>query len=68
MLSFEEIDKRRAAAGLTRRAVYERAKVDGETWRRTARGETQLNVKTLTRLETALAELVAQKQREQANA
>jgi predicted transcriptional regulator len=60
MLSFEEIDKRRVAAGLTRKAVYERAKVDGETWRRLANKRTEPNTKTLRKLTTALEELTAQ--------
>ncbi|CDX54523.1 hypothetical protein MPL1032_190133 [Mesorhizobium plurifarium] len=65
MLSFEEIDKRRVAAGLTRKAVYERAGLDGETWRRTAAGKTLPNTRTLTKLETALEALLTEL--EQAN-
>ncbi|OBQ59598.1 XRE family transcriptional regulator [Mesorhizobium loti] len=62
MLSFEEIDKRRAAAGLTRKAIYERAGVDGETWRRSASGETEPNTKTLRKLSAALDELTRERE------
>lgn len=57
MMSFDEIEQRRVAAGLTRKAVYEHAGIDGETWRRTARGETEPNSKTLKKLSAALEAL-----------
>jgi predicted transcriptional regulator len=56
-----EIDARRAAAGITRKALYERAQVHKETWRRTIKGKTSPNTRTLVQLEKALAELVREK-------
>lgn len=61
MLSFEEIDNRRSKAGLTRKAVYDRAGVDGETWRRLARGE-GAQTRTLEKLTAALDELTKEKE------
>lgn len=57
MMTFEDIDRRRVAARLTRKAVYERAGIDGETWRRTAAGKTEPNLRTLKKLKAALDEL-----------
>lgn len=64
MLNFDEIDRRRVAAGLTRAAVYGRAKVNGETWRRLAKGRNEPNARTLKKLSAALIEL--EKEREHA--
>lgn len=60
MNDFEEIDVRRMRHGLTRRAVYERAGVNGETWRRTAQGRTQPNIRTLQKLRDALEALISE--------
>ena len=61
MLTFPEIDARRVKHGLTRQQVYERAGVNGETWRRTAAGRTEPNLRTLKKLTAALDALVAEK-------
>lgn len=61
MMSFQEIDTRRRAAGLTRKAVYERAGLDGETWRRTEKRSTSPNVRTLEKLTEALKALIEEK-------
>jgi predicted transcriptional regulator len=58
MTDFEEIDKRRREAGLTRLAVYRRAGVNGETWRRLARGANEPNLRTLRKLSDALDALI----------
>ncbi|MDG4894643.1 helix-turn-helix transcriptional regulator [Mesorhizobium sp. WSM4976] len=60
-MSFQEIDRRRVAAGLTRKAIYERAGVDGETWRRSASSKTEPNTKTLRKLSQALEQLEQEK-------
>lgn len=57
MMSFQEIDRRRREAGLTRKAIYERAQVNGETWRRLADGRSLGTMKTLTKLAAALDQL-----------
>ncbi|RWN20377.1 MAG: XRE family transcriptional regulator [Mesorhizobium sp.] len=67
MMSFQEIDRRRIAAGLTRKALYERAGVDGETWRRLSKGKNLPNTGTLIKLTSALDALVAETTGEQAN-
>lgn len=61
MMSFQEIDARRAAHGITRADVYRRAEVDGETWRRLARKLHKPNVSTLERLTKALDELIEER-------
>jgi predicted transcriptional regulator len=60
MGSFEEIEAERRRLGLTRRAVYRRAGVDGETWRRTEKGITEPNVRTLRKLAEAVAALAGE--------
>lgn len=60
MRSFDEIDAARARHGLTRKAVYERAGLHKETWRRLCRGETSPNLRTLEKLSNALAALIAE--------
>jgi len=67
MMTFQEIDRRRIAAGLTRKALYERAGVDGETWRRLSKGTNLPNTGTLIKLTSALDALVAETTGEQAN-
>ncbi|MCW5697946.1 MAG: helix-turn-helix transcriptional regulator [Bauldia sp.] len=62
MTSFEDIDARRASAGLTREAVCRRAGVNSETWRRTAKGRTQPNLRTLIKLDDAVTALEREKQ------
>lgn len=57
MMSFEDIDRRRREAGLTRQEVYQRAQVDGETWRRLADGRSLGRVTTLKKLSAAIDEL-----------
>lgn len=59
MMSFEQIDAIRESHGLTRIAVYSLAGVDGETWRRSAKGQTQPGSATLKKLEKALTDLIA---------
>ena len=61
MSDFASIDAQRMRHGLTRRAVYERAGINGETWRRTAQGRTQPNIRTLQKLRAALDALIAEK-------
>lgn len=61
MTSFEDIDARRRAAGLTRRAVYTRARVNGETWRRLSRSINEPNLRTLKRLTEALEQLIGER-------
>lgn len=61
MTSFEDIDARRAAHGISRRAVYKRASVDGETWRRIAKGMHAPNVRTLAKLKAALDQLIQER-------
>ncbi len=58
MVTFEEIEAKRAEAGITRKALYEAAGVHKETWRRTASRKTAPNTRTLERLTRALDELV----------
>lgn len=58
MTSFEKIDERRAKAGITRKALYQAAGVNKETWRRTVQGTTSPNMRTLEKLKSALDELV----------
>lgn len=62
MQTFQEIDTAREAAGLTRKALYERAGLHKETWRRTAAGKTEPNLRTLRKLKDALDELIAEKE------
>ena len=61
MQSFEEIDRRRAAAGLTRKAVYERAGLHKETWRRLVKGRLS-TVRTLHKLNAAVDGLIAERE------
>ncbi len=58
MTDFEEIDALRAEHGLTRKAVYSRAGVNAETWRRLARGANEPNLRTLRKLSDALDALI----------
>lgn len=60
MTSFEDIEKSRAAAGITRKALYQAAGVNKETWRRTVQGTTLPNTRTLNKLKDALDRLVQQ--------
>lgn len=62
MKSFQEIEKERRLAGLTRKAVYERAGLHKETWRRTAKGTTEPNTGTLNKLASAVEQLVKEKE------
>lgn len=61
MVSFNDIDARRVEHGFTRQQVYQRAEVNGETWRRTAKGRTAPNTRTLEKLSTALDALIEEK-------
>lgn len=61
MTSFEEIEKGRAQAGITRKALYQAAGVNKETWRRTQQGATLPNTRTLNKLKAALDALLAQR-------
>lgn len=61
MDSFEKIDTERHLHRLTRRAVYERAGVNGATWVRLAKKRHEPNLRTLKKLRTALDALVAEK-------
>ena len=63
MTSFEKIDERRAKAGITRKALYQAAGVNKETWRRTVKGTTSPNTRTLQKLKTALDELVDERRK-----
>lgn len=57
MNDFASIEARRQAAGITRKALYERASVHKETWRRLINGRNLPNLSTLQRLTAALEEL-----------
>jgi predicted transcriptional regulator len=57
MQSFQDIDARRSAAGLTRKAVYEAAGLHKETWRRLDKGQHEPNVATLKKLSAAIEQL-----------
>lgn len=61
MRTFKEINALRERHGLTRKAVYEKAKVDKETWRRLDKRMNAGNTMTLTRLSQALDELIEAK-------
>jgi len=61
MTSFDDIEKSRAAAGITRKALYQAAGVNKETWRRTVQGSTLPNTRTLNKLKAALDALLAQR-------
>lgn len=65
MRTFGEIDALRRQHGLTKRAVYVRAEVDGETWRRIERRMNEPNVATLRRLSQAVDVLIAEQGRAQ---
>ena len=62
MTSFEDIERRRAQHGLTRKAVYQRAGLHKETWRRLANGSNAPNTRTLASLATAIDQLIAEKE------
>lgn len=62
MTDFMEIDARRASAKLTRQALCARAGIDPDTYRRTARGVTEPNVKTLRKLKAALDACIAEQE------
>lgn len=57
MTDFQEIERRRRIAGVTREALYKRAGINGETYRRTESGRTKPNLRTLEKLEYALQAL-----------
>lgn len=61
MRTFPDIDALRRKHKLTRKAVYTRAGVNGETWRRTALGRTEPNLRTLKRLGEALDALISER-------
>ena len=61
MRTFEDIDRQRQNSGLTRKAVYTRAGVHKETWRRLARGDNAPNVATLQRLAAAVDQLTMER-------
>ncbi len=61
MNDFAHIDARRAENGITRKALYERAEVDKETWRRTVKGRTSPNTRTLEKLKKALDALISER-------
>ena len=58
MMSFDEIDALRAQHGITRKAIYTRAKINGETWRRIARRDSEPNTRTLKKLTDALNAMI----------
>lgn len=58
MRTFADIDASRVEHGFTRRAIYDRAGVNGETWRRLARGANEPNLRTLRKLNDALDALI----------
>lgn len=58
-MTFEEIEARREQHGLTRKALYDKAGLHKETWRRTATGRTEPNSRTLRKLSEALDALTA---------
>lgn len=55
--SIQEIDQARAAAELTRKALYEAAGIHHSTYGRNITGKTQPNTKTLEALQAALDRL-----------
>lgn len=60
---FESIDAERKQHGFTRKAIYGRAGVNGETWRRLACGRNAPNLRTLQKLRAALDALIAEKRK-----
>ena len=58
MLNFEDIDRRRVENGFSRKAVYERAGVHKETWRRLHDSRTSPTTRTLEKLADALDQLI----------
>ena len=67
MRTFPDIDALRRKHKLTRKAVYDLAGVNGETWRRLARGSNQPVLRTLEKLNTALDALIAEKAQAKVN-
>lgn len=61
MQSFQQIDEQRVEAGVTRKALYERAGVHKETWRRLSAGTSLGTIRTLSKLSVALKELAKEK-------
>lgn len=61
MRAFDDINRLRREHGLTRRAIYLRAEVDGETWRRSEKGSTEPYMRTLRKLSSALDDLIREK-------
>jgi DNA-binding XRE family transcriptional regulator len=59
--SFSDIEARRAQHGLTRKAVYERARVHKETWRRLNQPGYTPSLRTLLKLSTALDLLIEER-------
>jgi transcriptional regulator with XRE-family HTH domain len=62
MQTFDDIEEARRRHGLTRRAIYERAGINGETWRRTAAGRTSPNMRTLQKLLDATRALIDERE------
>lgn len=61
MRSFVEIEEQRSVHGFSRKAVYEKAGVHKETWRRLMNGTSAPNTRTLAKLSGALEELIHEK-------
>ena len=61
MVSFQAIDARRRAHGLTRLAVCAKAGLNPETWRRTDKGDSSPTVRTLEKLSNAVTALIEEK-------
>lgn len=60
MRTFDEIERERRAAGITRKALYEAAEVHHSTYGRNAKGETGSPLaSTVAKLDRALTGLIA---------
>lgn len=62
MRTFSDIERLRAAHGLTKVALTKRAEVDFETYRRSLHGITAPNSATLEKLSDAVDALIAEKE------
>jgi len=63
MRSFHDIEERRSIHGFSRKAVYEKAGIHKETWRRLMNGTSAPNTRTLEKLAGALDDLINEKDR-----
>lgn len=62
MQTFLELEQRRLARGLTRKAVYERAAIGKDTWTRLSRAPNACQVGTLEKIAAALDALTREQE------